>query len=757
MTEPATILIIDDDAGTCETAADVLRLHGYAVETASRGRAGLAAVSAHPVHAAIIDLRLPDMSGLELLDAIKRSTPATEVIFITGHASLGSAIQAMNGAAFAYLTKPFEMEHLMGTLERALEKRRLTQALEQSEERYRFVTENIMDAVFLVDLEGRLLLSNPRVAALTGYGREELQGRSLLSLLDAGDARDAAARLAGVQAGQAVPSSFETRLRRRDGHEIWVEASLTTVTKDDRVVGVLGVARDITERRRAEEALRRSHQTLHALIDGSPLAIVALELDGTVKTWNRAAERMFGWMAEEALGCFLPAVPDDRREEFRAHVAAAPAARSETGVETRWWRKDGSPIDVSVSLAALPDPEGAGVIVIAADITERRQLEDQLRQAQKLEAIGSLAGGIAHDFNNLLTVIGGRSHIMGWRVPAGDPLRRDIEIIEQTSDRAAALTRQLLAFSRKQVLQPRVLDLNDVVTGIDRILQRLIGEHIELAVLAGPEPARVRADPSQIEQVILNLAVNSRDAMPAGGRLTIETKNVRLEEEYARTHVGVDPGAYVMLAVSDTGHGMDAATQAQLFVPFFTTKEPGRGTGLGLATVYGIVKQSGGHIWVYSEVGRGTTFKMYLPRVDAAADAVIVSEALPPPPRGVETVLLAEDDEGVRMLARETLEGSGYTVLEARNPEEALRLAREHRGPIHLLVTDVVMPAMSGRALADQLATTRPGIPVLFMSGYTGDAIVLHGVLDAGAAFLQKPFTPSALARQIRNVLDQAR
>jgi PAS domain S-box-containing protein len=383
-----------------------------------------------------------------------------------------------------------------------------------------------------------------------------------------------------------------------------------------------------------------------------------------------------------------------------------------------------------------------------------QRTQAQLAQAQKMEAIGQLAGGIAHDFNNLLTVIGGRSQLLLSRLPAQSPVRRDLELIQKTSERAAALTRQLLAFSRKQILAPKVLDLNAVVSGMASMLQRLIGEDIDLAFRAGADLGRVKADPGQIEQVIVNLVVNARDAMPGGGRVTLETANVELGEQYARRHVGVQPGPYVMLAVSDTGTGMDAETQARIFEPFFTTKAPGKGTGLGLATVYGIVKQSGGNIWVYSEVGKGTTFKIYLPRVEETEESVQPEVALPG--RGTETILLVEDEDEVRELAREILEAYGYTVFQARQPAEAMLIAERHPGPIHLLVTDVVMPEMSGRALAERLAPLRPEMKVLYMSGYTDNAIVHHGRLDAGTPFVQKPFTPDVLVRKVREVLESS-
>jgi two-component system cell cycle sensor histidine kinase/response regulator CckA len=385
---------------------------------------------------------------------------------------------------------------------------------------------------------------------------------------------------------------------------------------------------------------------------------------------------------------------------------------------------------------------------------ELSRTQEQLTQARKMEAVGRLAGGIAHDFNNLLTVMIGRSQLLLRRLGAQDPVRRDIELMEQTADRAADLTRQLLAFSRKQVLQPTVLDLNAVVANMAEMLRRLIGEDIALVTALDPALGHVKADLGQIEQIVMNLAANARDAMSKGGRLTLETANAELDVAYARHHVDVRPGPHVMLAVSDTGIGMTPETQAQIFEPFFTTKGPGVGTGLGLATVYGIVKQSGGHIWVYSEPGRGTTFKIYLPRVQEAVDPSAARPGLPESARGYETILLVEDELAVRELARDVLRAHGYTVLEARHGREALRISERHSGPIHLMLTDVVMPEMSGQELANRLAALRPTMPVVYMSGYTDAAVVHHGVLDPGTIFLQKPFTPDALARKIRQVLN---
>ncbi len=400
-----------------------------------------------------------------------------------------------------------------------------------------------------------------------------------------------------------------------------------------------------------------------------------------------------------------------------------------------------------------------GVIGVALDITERKQLADQLRQSQKMQAVGELAGGVAHDFNNLLMVVKGHAEMLRDRLAAAgsaeerDPAWQNVVQIQHAAERAAALTRQLLAFSRMQVLQPRVLDLNEVVGGMIQMVSRVIGENIELAFLPGANLGCVKADPTQIEQVVLNLVVNARDAMSKGGRLTIETSNVELDNKYAAQHAVVEPGPYIMLTVSDTGCGIDAATQARIFEPFFTTKEQGRGTGLGLATVYGVVKQSGGYIWVYSEVGHGTTFKIYLPLVMAQFEKKATEKIHSAPEPGTETILFVEDEESVRELVTEYLAARGYRVLEASDGVKALEIASRHDGEIQLLITDVVMPQLSGRELASRVSAGRPGLKVLYISGYTDDSIFRHGVLEGGMAFLQKPFNLKALAAKIREVL----
>jgi signal transduction histidine kinase len=433
-------------------------------------------------------------------------------------------------------------------------------------------------------------------------------------------------------------------------------------------------------------------------------------------------------------------------------------ARNEAGLRNRGeWRhrrKDGTIIDVEITRNTLTLAGRPAALAMAHDVTKRKSVETQLLQAQKMEAVGRLAGGIAHDFNNLLTVILGSSDLLLEGLRVDHQSRADLEDIHKAGQRAAALTRQLLAFSRQQVLTPQVLDLNALIADLEKMLRRLIGEDIEFRTVLAADLGAVRADPGQLEQVIMNLAVNARDAMPHGGKLTIETVNADLDDAYAQAHVPLVAGRYAMLAVSDTGIGMDTQVKAHIFEPFFTTKEKGKGTGLGLATVYGIVKQTDGYIWVYSEPGQGTSFKIYLPRAAAAAEPPAPKPLAPASLAGSETVLLAEDEAAVRNFTRRVLAAHGYTVLTAADGQEALHLAERHAGPIHLLLTDVVMPNMGGRELAERLVAARHEMKVLYLSGYTDDAIVHHGVLEPGIAFLQKPFTLQGLARKLREVLD---
>jgi PAS domain S-box-containing protein len=529
-------------------------------------------------------------------------------------------------------------------------------------------------------------------------------------------------------------------------------ARLDVSGKDE--IGYLGTAiNGMLEDLANTEADRHEGRTrLGVMIDKMPAVLWTTDTNLRFTSCVGAGLAALGLRSNELVGQTIFDYYRTNDPQFPAIAAHKKALEGESNTYEMTWQK--LVFESHVQPMYSSEGELLGVIGVGLDITDRRQLADQLRQSQKMQAVGELAGGISHDFNNLLMVVKGHGELLLDRLPEGSPLRQNVEQVQKAADRAASLTRQLLAFSRRQVLQPRVLDLNEVVSGMIEMFSRVIGANIELSCLPGTNLGRVKADPGQMEQVLLNLVVNARDAMPEGGRVTIETTNVEIDRSYAALHSGMGAGHYVMLIVSDTGCGMDAATQARIFEPFFTTKEQGKGTGLGLATVYGVVKQSGGYIWVYSEVGHGTTFKIYLPQVLAEADKRTTEKARSGPPPGNETILFVEDEESVRVLVRGYLEGAGYHVLEAIDGVHALETAAAHKGPIQILITDVVMPRLSGREVATRLSATHPDMKVLYISGYTDDSIFRDGVLEGGMAFLQKPFNLKTLAQKIREVLD---
>ncbi len=605
------------------------------------------------------------------------------------------------------------------------------------------------------------------VERLTGYTAEEVLQVSARwrEIIHPDDLPSVKMAFRSAVGEQRKVLCVEYRIRHRDGEYRWFEDRRQLIYNPDGSLDhVDGLLLDISEPKRVEKELRASNEALNVLIESSPLAIMAIDEQGYVTLWNPASERMFGWTREEAIGRLNPVVPEENIAEFHSLREQVLREGGFSARELRRQKKGGIPIEISLSTAPMRDARGniSGIMSVMEDITERKQIEEDFApergansgRRRRWRRSGRLAGGVAHDFNNLLTAIRGYSDLLLHRLDASSPYRKDVEEIHKAGERASTLTQQLLAFSRKQVLQPKVLDLNQVVAGMEEMLGRMIGENIDLITVLRPDLWSVKVDKGQLEQVIMNLVVNAQDAIDGGGKVTVETGNVYLDDDYVSLHSVVTPGAYVMLAVSDTGSGMDDETAARLFEPFFTTKEQGKGTGLGLSTVYGIVKQSDGYIWVYSEPNQGTVFKIYFPRHDSPS-SVENPERLPADsPRGHETILLVEDEVLVRVLVRDVLTGHGYSVLEAKDGADAMGVAVSHRGPIHLMIADVVMPNMGGPEVAVSLAPLLHDMKVLFMSGYTDEAIAQRGILRPGTSFLQKPFRLDALLRKVREVLD---
>jgi len=608
----------------------------------------------------------------------------------------------------------------------------------RAEERFHATFEQAAVGIAHADPEGRWLRVNTKLAEILGYPKEDLVGRVQDDLTHPDDVEAARTHVRRLLSGETRTSSLEKRFFRKDLSVVWVNLTRSLVRHGSGSPDyVIVVIEDITRRKEAESRLR-------SLWESDLIGVVVSDATGRVLEANAAFRGMLGTAKEDPGTGALPAMGDPEG-------LTAPQERE-------FVRKDGSRLTALVGGRRIQGSADQ-VVSFVLDLSEQKQLEEQLRQSQRMEVVGRLAGGVAHDFNNLLTPIMGYADLILDRLKPDDPLRDDVSEIRRSAERSATLTRQLLAFSRKQVLQPKALDLNVLIGDAAKLLRRLIGEDVTLQLALSRTPVRVRVDPGQMEQVLMNLAVNARDAMPGGGVLTIGTAVVALDGEYASRHAEVTPGPHAMMTVSDTGTGMTKEVQARLFEPFFTTKPQGKGTGLGLATAHGIVKQSRGHIWVYSEVGRGTTFKVHLPELREEEEQEEAARAAGSGPAasvtGTETVLMVEDDEALRAFAGRVLRSKGYVVLEARGGEAALRESKGHRGSIDLLLTDVVMPGMSGREVAQQLRGARPRMRVLFMSGYTEDTIGHHGVLDEGTDLLEKPFTPDGLLTKVRLVLDR--
>jgi PAS domain S-box-containing protein len=644
-----------------------------------------------------------------------------------------------------------ELARTVETLEGEVDERR---AREEDLRKLAAIVEYSDDAIIAIGLDGIVTNWNAGAERMLGFSRSEMIGKPIATVTHPSHRDEAFENQARLKRGDSVVRRESMRVRK-DGKTIHVALTVSPIKdQDGRITGSSAILRDITGRKLMEDAVRRSEASYRSFVENAPFGILRTTLDGQILQANPALVAMLGYSSEEeVLGL-----------RMTADVFRHPAAREEAtawcreqdsvqGMELEWKHKDGRPFTIRCAAHVVRDSKGNLEFLesFVEDISERRAMELQLRQGQKMEAIGRLAGGIAHDFNNLLGVIIGYSDLLSEQVGASGPLHNPVEQIRKAGDRASALTRQLLAFSRQQVLETKVLNLNTIVAEMAKMLPRLLGEDIELQTSLDPAMGQVRADQGQIEQVIMNLAVNARDAMPGGGQLLIQTGKTYLDEDYALRHPPTIPGEYVILVVRDTGLGMDDQTQAHIFEPFFTTKEQGRGTGLGLATVYGFVKQSGGYVWVHSEPGVGSTFTIYLPLAHEAVPPTHAIDVVTTLARGAETILLVEDEESLRTLTRNLLEESGYTVLEASGGSEAVSLSKQHRGPIHLLLTDVVMPGMNGRAVAESVTALRPEIRVAYMSGYTGFSN--SSLRDLDAIVIPKPFTRSVLLHKLREVL----
>ncbi len=632
------------------------------------------------------------------------------------------------------------------------ERKRAEEAVRASEAEMKALFKSMTDVIIVFDRDGRHLKIAPTKPRQLYRPVPERLGKTIHEIFPP-DMAD----MFLTQIERALTTHHTQRVEYSldmHGELRWYDASVSPMTDDT----VVWVARDITERKRAEAERQKSEERYRDLVENAHDIIYSHDLAGNYTSMNKAGEEITGYTLTESLRLNLSdTVAPECMEKVHEMMRRKLSGERLTAYEIEIIAKDGHRVPVEVNTKYVyENGVPVGIQGIARDVTRRRQLEEQLRQSQKMEAIGQLAGGVAHDFNNLLTAINGYTALALRQADQHRTIKSYLEEVQKAGERAANLTRQLLAFGRKQILQPVSLDLNNIVSDMNKMLQRLIGEDIVLTAKLPNELRTINADPGQIEQVLVNLVVNARDAMPLGGHLTIETANVQLDREYARTHVGVNPGNYVMLAVSDSGMGMTEEIRERIFEPFFTTKDKGKGTGLGLSTVYGIVQQSGGSIWVYSEPDRGSSFKVYLPEAAPSADLPtgrdLDEEDVT---RGSETVLLVEDEDVVRGLAAHILEDAGYRVIKARGGDEAIDLCSREAEHIDLLLTDVVMPEKSGKDVADRLTSLRPGLRVLFMSGYTDDAIVNHGVLDSGIEFIQKPFTPHTLSRKVREVLDQ--
>ena len=712
------------------------------------------------------DYTLPAFDGMTALSLAREQFPSTPFLIVTGSVNEETAVGCMKAGATDYLLKS-NLARIGPAIHAALERERARAekfraeaALADSERRFRSLVQNSSDLVTIVAPDGTILYASDSATRIVGYEPADLVGTSLLEYLEHVHRTTVSTLLQNANGRPSASGPIEFSLRHADGSFVWLEAVGTNLVNDTTIRGIVLNARDVSERKRADRELRESEERYRDLFDNASDLVCMATPEGSLLYVNQAWYAGLGY-AEEEIGRLqlLDLVHPDSREHFSGVLQRVLAGERLDHVELIMVPKSGQPITVEGNLSCtFKDSKPAVVRGIYRDITERKRVEEQLRRAERMQAAGRLAGGVAHEVNNMMTGVIGLSEFLLRSFEPDDPRREDVQEVIKAGARAADVTRQLLAFTRQQFLRPQILRINAVVSEMEKMLRRSLGEDHQLELRLSSDAGQLRADRGQLEQVLINLVLNARDALSGHGRVVIETASVTFDAAYAQRHEGVEIplGRYVMLAVSDTGCGMSADVQARIFEPFFTTKAIGQGTGLGLSTVYGIVKQSGGFVWVYSERNQGSVFKIYLPETPVPRGEEDGPASGPgAPARGTELILVIEDEDIVRSLAMRGLRDHGYAVIEARDGAEALRFVQEHPGAVDLVISDVVMPEMGGRELGQHLATLEPDLPILYMSGYTGDDVVQRGLLEPGAYFQQKPFTPVMLAAKVRSLLDK--
>jgi PAS domain S-box-containing protein len=755
------VLLVEDNPADARLVREMLKESHRPVELthAARLRDALEFLRTQGFNAILLDLNLPDSEGMNTFLRARAEALHAPIVVLTGVADEEVAARAVREGAQDYLVKAeVDGPLLYRSIRYAVERQAYDDAIRNSATLYRSLIEGSIQGV-LIHVDGIIKLANPALASMLGLEHpRELLEQPVWQYIAPQDREMALAYQKARRDGRPAPNNFELHLLKRDGTVIALDCMASSIAWEGGQATLATVV-DTTDRQKAEQGLRASEERFRQIAENIKEAFIVVELDGFRPLYlSRMWEEIWGRPLEEAYRDPLAWVRAIHPDDVAVVTDARHAIEKGESISRsfRLVRPDGT--NRWVRARAFPvynaHRELYRVVGLVEDITDVRRTEEQLLQSQKMEAVGRLAGGVAHDFNNLLTAILGYSELVLQDLGPDHPSTADVKEIRAAGQSAENLTRQLLAFSRRQILQPQTLDLNTVLTRVDALLQRIIGEDVDLTMKLTAPLGRVSADPGQIEQVVLNLAVNARDAMPHGGKLTIETANVMLDEDYVSKHADATPGPHVMVAVTDTGTGMDEDTQQRLFEPFFTTKEAGRGTGLGLATVYGIVTQSRGSIWVYSERGHGSTFKVYLPVTTDESSPAVAFQKTPESLSGHETVLVVEDQAEARSVICETLRRRGYTVIEAINGPDAIVKGRQSDVPIDVMLTDVVMPGMGGRRVAEVIRATRPQLKIVYMSGYTDSSIVDHGILEPGVTFVQKPFATDMLLRKIRDVLD---